>query len=67
MDFQKGDAVMIVSTQGATADGVTAIKLVGGVDPILESNGGQEANLPAWSLGGGGGGDAGGDAGGGAN
>ena len=33
-DFQKGDAVILVSTQG-TDSGVTAITLVGGVEPIL--------------------------------
>lgn len=68
-DFQKGDAVMIVSTEGAVADDVTAITMLGGVEPILEAtpNGGQPMQLSPWSLGGGGGGegDAGGDAGGG--
>jgi len=59
-DLQKGDAVMIVSTEGTSSDGVTAITVVGGVDPLLEANGGQSVTLPPWSLGGGG--DAGGDA-----
>jgi hypothetical protein len=61
-DLQKGDAVMIVSTEGNTSDGVTAITVLGGVDPLLEANGGQSVTLPPWSLGGGaadaGGGDA---------
>ena len=50
-DFQKGDAVMIVSTEG-TAAGVTAITLLGGVEPILEAspNGGGMLLAP-WSLG----------------
>ena len=39
-DFQKGDAVILVSTQG-TDDGVTAITLVGGVEPILTAAIGQ--------------------------
>lgn len=58
-DLQKGDAVMIVSTEGTTSGGVTAITVLGGVDPLLEANGGQSVTLPPWSLGGGGeGGDA---------
>lgn len=60
-DLAKGDAVMIVSTEGTNADGVTAITVVGGVDVLLEANGGQSVTLPPWSLGGGGdtgGGDA---------
>lgn len=69
-DFQKGDAVMIVSTQGSDAGAVTAITVLGGVEPILAATpkGGQPMTLSPWSLGGGGeGGDqgAGGDTGGG--
>jgi hypothetical protein len=60
MDLQKGDAVMIVSTEGTSNDGVTAITVVSGVDPLLEANGRQSVTLPPWSLGGGG--DTGGDA-----
>ncbi len=45
---------MIVSTEGTSSDGVTAITVVGGVDPLLEANGGQSVTLPPWSLGGGG-------------
>lgn len=61
-DFQKGDAVMIVSTQGATPETVTAITMVGGVEPILAAPSGQAAvmNLAPWTLGAGGGEDAGG-------
>jgi len=64
-DFQKGDAVMIVSTDGSTADTVTAITVLGGVEPILAATpkGGQPMTLSPWSLGGGGeaaGGDTGG-------
>jgi hypothetical protein len=58
-DLAKGDAVMIVSTEGTNSDGVTAITVVSGVDTLLEANGGQSVTLPPWSLGGGGeGGDA---------
>lgn len=68
-DFQKGDAVMIVSTEGSDSGAVTAITVLGGVEPILAAspNGGQQMTLSPWSLGGGEGGDqgAGGDAGGG--
>lgn len=66
-DFQKGDAVMIVSTEGTDSGAVTAITLLGGVEPILAATpkGGQPMTLSPWSLGGGGGEAAGGDAGGG--
>jgi len=51
-DFQKGDAVMIVTTEG-TAAGVTAITLLGGVESILEAspNGASGLLLAPWSLG----------------
>jgi hypothetical protein len=55
-NFAKGDAVMVVSTEG-TAAGVTAITLVGGVEPILTAPGGAQQTLAPWDLGGGGGGD----------
>jgi hypothetical protein len=38
-DLQKGDAVMIVATQGTASGGVTAITLLGGVEAILTSSG----------------------------
>lgn len=50
-DLQKGDAVMIVSTEGAKSGAVTAITLVAGVEPILEAPGGG-MTLSPWSLGG---------------
>ena len=54
-DFQKGDAVILVSTEGNTAE-VTAITMVGGVEPILTAAPGAQAMmLSPWSLGGGGG------------
>ena len=59
-DLQKGEAVMIVSTEGTAAGGVTAIMLVGGVEPILAAPAGAEQTLSPWNVGGGhGGGDAG--------
>jgi len=57
-DLQKGDAVMIVSTQSANAGEVTAIEMVAGVEPILDApNGGQMMTLSPWNLGGGAEGD----------
>jgi hypothetical protein len=55
-DLQKGDAVMIVSTEGTTSGRVTAIMLVSGVEPILASPNGAQQTLSPWNLGG----DAGG-------
>lgn len=50
-DFQKGDEVMIVSTEG-TGDTVTAITVVGGVAPILTAapKGSKDMVLSPWSL-----------------
>jgi hypothetical protein len=51
-EFQKGDAVMIVSTEGTDSAGVTAITLLGGVEPILTaSSNGEQMFLSPWSLG----------------
>lgn len=51
-DLQKGDAVMIVSTEGTVSGSATVITLVAGVEPILQAspNGGQPMVLPPWSL-----------------
>jgi hypothetical protein len=51
-DIQKGDAVMIVSTEGTGSGPVTAITLLAGVEPILQAspNGGQSMILPPWTL-----------------
>ena len=46
-DLKKGDAVMLVSTEG-TAD-VTAITLLAGVEPILEAPAGRDL-LSSWSM-----------------
>ncbi|MGA8221287.1 MAG: hypothetical protein WB780_06490 [Candidatus Acidiferrales bacterium] len=55
-DLQKGDAVMIVSTEGGASGQVTAITLLAGVEPILTASprSAQAALLSPWSLGGGG-------------
>ena len=52
-DMMKGDAVMIVSTEGTSSGGVTAITLLSGVEPILQAPSGQSMTLPPWNLGGG--------------
>jgi Domain of unknown function (DUF5666) len=59
-DLSKGDAVMIVATGGAAPDGVTAITLLSGVEPILTAapGGAQESILSPWSLSAPSGGDA---------
>lgn len=50
-DLQKGEAVMVVTSSGATD--VNAITLLAGVEPLLEAP--QAANLLSnWSMGGGG-------------
>jgi hypothetical protein len=53
-DLQKGDAVMIVSTEGTASGGVTAITLLGGVEPILQASpsGSQGMTLSPWTIGG---------------
>jgi Cu/Ag efflux protein CusF len=63
-DLKKGDAVMIVTTQGTDAGGVTAITLLSGVEPILTASPSASQALfsGSWNLGtpGGGGGEEGG-------
>jgi hypothetical protein len=53
-EFPKGEAVMIVSTQGTVSGDITAITLVGGVEPLLRASpeGAQQMMLSPWSLGG---------------
>ncbi|MFP5228268.1 MAG: hypothetical protein ACLGXA_11635 [Acidobacteriota bacterium] len=61
-DLHKGDAVMIVATSGSP-DSATAIRLLAGVEPMLQASasGSQSMFSSAWSgLGGGSGGDQGG-------
>ena len=48
-DLKKGDAVMLVSTDGATE--VTAITLLAGVEPLLEAPAASRNMLNNWSLG----------------
>jgi hypothetical protein len=62
-DLHKGDAVVLVATEGSPSNNPTAVMLVSGVEPILQAapSAGQALMLTPWSLGGaeGGGGDAG--------
>jgi hypothetical protein len=54
-DLNKGDAVMLVATEGSTSSGPTAITLLAGVEPILSAApAGTSASmiLSPWSLGG---------------
>jgi hypothetical protein len=60
-DFQKGDAVMIVASEGKSGGDPTLITLLGGVEPILQASPEQAVSiLTPWSMSNGG---AGGDAG----
>lgn len=60
-DFVKGDALMIVATEGSSSIPSTIITLLGGVEPILQasSKATPDMILSPWSLGGGGGGGEG--------
>jgi hypothetical protein len=58
-DLKTGDAIIVLSTVGATPDQLTAITMLAGVEPILTKPGTREMQLGSWSLGGGMGGDAG--------
>jgi len=50
-DLHKGDAVLIVATEGS-ASSSTAITLLSGVEPILQAAPSQAMMLTPWSLGG---------------
>jgi hypothetical protein len=56
-DLQKGDAVMIVTTEGTQESGVTAITLLAGVEPLLQASGASTILTP-WTMSGAPGGDA---------
>src|SRR6266567_8213661 len=59
-DLQKGDAVMVVATEGGANGVSTVITLLGGVEPILEASPKSSASsiLSPWSLGSAAGGEA---------
>jgi hypothetical protein len=58
-ELQKGDAVMIVTTEGTQSSGATAITLLAGVEAILQASPQASGILTPWSLSGA---PAGGDA-----
>ena len=60
LDLKKGDAVIILSTEGTPTGSRTAITLLSGVEPILQAapNASQAMMLTPWALGGAPGGDA---------
>jgi len=62
-DLHKGDAVMLVTTQGTASAPGTAVTLLSGVEPILRAapNAGQALMLTPWNLGGAPGGEGGGN------
>jgi len=53
-DFHVGQAVLVVATEGSQAGEVTAITVLGGVEPILAAapSSSQEMTLSPWNLGG---------------
>jgi hypothetical protein len=59
-DLQKGDAVMLVATEGGPGGMPIAITLLGGVEPILQASPNSSAStiLSPWSLGSSAGGEA---------
>lgn len=59
-DLNKGDAVMLVATEGSATSQPTVITMISGVEPILTASPGAGASmiLSPWNLGGGEGGDA---------
>jgi hypothetical protein len=59
-DFQKGEAVMLVATEGGPGGMPTAITLLGGIEPILQASPNSNAStiLSPWSLGSQAGGEA---------
>jgi hypothetical protein len=61
-DLKKGDALMVVATEGSATTPATVVVLVAGVEPMFQASTSASQNLlSSWSLnsgGGGGGGDA---------
>jgi len=63
--LQPGEALIVVSTEGARPAEVTAIVMLAGVEPILASQpkGSNQMVLGQWNMGMGGGGEGGGEGG----
>ena len=50
-DLHKGDALLIVATEGSATAGATAITMLSGVEPILQAAPSSQAMmLTPWSL-----------------
>ena len=65
-ELKTGEPLIVVSTEGAKPDQVTAIAVLSGVEPILRARpkGSKEVALGPWNMSvGGGGGDTGGGTG----
>ncbi len=54
-ELKKGDAVMVLTTEGQTPDEATAVTLLAGVEPLLQASpsASQSVLSASWSLGGG--------------
>jgi hypothetical protein len=54
-ELKKGDAVMVLTTEGGTPDEATAVTLLAGVEPLLQASpsASQSVLSASWSLGGG--------------
>jgi ribosomal protein L24 len=54
-DLKKGDAVMVLATEGQTSGEATAVTLLAGVEPLLQASPGASQSVlsASWSLGGG--------------
>ena len=52
-ELMAGDAIIVSSTVGTSADQVTAITLLAGVEAILTKPGTREMSLGSWNMGGG--------------
>jgi Domain of unknown function (DUF5666) len=49
-DFQKGDAIIVVATQGTETSAPSAITLLSGVEPLLTASPAAASVLSPWSL-----------------
>jgi len=63
-DLKKGDAIMVLTTEGQTPGEATAVTLLAGVEPLLQASpsASQSVLSASWNLGGGGAAAAGQDA-----
>jgi hypothetical protein len=54
-DLKKGDAVMVLTTEGQTPGEATAVTLLAGVEPLLQASpsASQSVLSASWNLGGG--------------